>query len=156
MLLEIRMLRSLVLATLATATVGAAGLGPLPSPLPFSSTGSTVSSESPDILTVTVEKSGSPGSDGTFRLSCGERAEGDHPAAEGACERLGQLAREGGDPFLPVPSDQMCTEVYGGPALAHVTGVWQGREVDARFSRANGCEIDRWKNLEPLLPLARG
>ncbi|WP_030685521.1 SSI family serine proteinase inhibitor [Streptomyces globisporus] len=141
------MLRSLVLATLATAAVGTAGLGPLPPLTPFSS---------PDALTVAVEKSGDPSADGTFRLTCGDRAEGDHPAAEDACGRLGQLAREGGDPFRPVPRDQMCTQVYGGPALAHVTGTWQGRRVDARFSRANGCEIGRWENLEPLLPLVRG
>ncbi|MEU6619177.1 SSI family serine proteinase inhibitor [Streptomyces litmocidini] len=141
------MLRSLVLATLATAAVGTTGLGPLPLPAPFSS---------PDTLTVTVERSGDPRADGTFRLSCGDRAEGDHPAAEEACGRLGQLGREGGDPFLPVPQDQMCTQVYGGPAAAHVTGVWRGREVDARFSRANGCEIDRWENLEPFLPIVRG
>ncbi|WP_225805595.1 SSI family serine proteinase inhibitor [Streptomyces sp. NK15101] len=140
------MLRSIVLATLATAAVGTAGPGLLP-PAPFSPA---------DTLTVTVEKSGEARADGTFRLTCGERAGGDHPAAEEACGRLGQLAKDGGDPFRPVPRDQMCTQMYGGPALAHVTGVWRGREVDARFSRANGCEIDRWKNLEPLLPLVRG
>ncbi|WP_369145399.1 SSI family serine proteinase inhibitor [Streptomyces sp. R44] len=141
------MLRSLVLSTLATAAVGTAGLGPLPPLNLFSS---------PETLTVTVEKSGHPDADGTFELTCGDRAKGNHPAAENACKRLDRLAEEGGDPFLPVPQDQMCTQVYGGPALAHVTGTWQGRKVDARFSRANGCEIDRWQNLEPLLPLVRG
>ncbi|MFD0078352.1 SSI family serine proteinase inhibitor [Streptomyces sp. NPDC127166] len=142
------MLRSLVLASLATAAVGTAGLGPLP---PLASLFA-----SPDNLTVTVEKSGHRDADGTFRLTCGDHAEGDHPAAEDACGRLGQLGRDGGDPFAPVPEGQMCTQVYGGPAVAHVTGTWQGRQVDARFSRANGCEIDRWENLEPLLPLVRG
>ncbi|CAM5403440.1 SSI family serine proteinase inhibitor [Streptomyces tanashiensis] len=143
------MLRSLVLATLATAAAGTAGLGPLP-PL------NLFPSPEPDTLTVTVEKSGYRNADGTFRLTCDDRPEGNHPAAEDACRRLGQLAEEGGDPFRPVAPDQMCTQVYGGPALAHVTGTWQGHEVDARFSRANGCEIDRWENLEPLLPLVRG
>ncbi|MFJ5828213.1 SSI family serine proteinase inhibitor [Streptomyces sp. NPDC093089] len=143
------MLRSLVLATLATAA-GTAGLGPLP-PLPLLSEAS-----GPETLTVTVEKSGHPTADGTFELTCDDRAGGSHPAAEDACERLEQLAKEGEDPFKSVPRDALCTQVYGGPALAHVTGTWQGREVDARFSRANGCEIDRWANLEPVLPIVRG
>lgn len=142
------MLRSLVLASLATAAVGTSGLGPLP-PL-------NLFSPPEDTLTVAVEKSGHPEADGVFDLTCGDRARGSHPAAEDACKRLTQLAGEGGDPFQPVPADQMCTQVYGGPALAHITGTWRGHKVDARFSRANGCEIDRWENLEPLLPLVRG
>ncbi|MER6094703.1 SSI family serine proteinase inhibitor [Streptomyces sp. NPDC001728] len=141
------MLRSLAIATLATAAAGTAGLGPLP-PLPLLPT--------PDSLTVTISESGYPEADGTFDLTCDDRAGGNHPAAETACKRLGQLATEGGNPFKPVPADQLCTQVYGGPALAHITGTWQGRRIDARFSRANGCEIDRWENLEPVLPLVRG
>ncbi|MFH8580552.1 subtilase-type protease inhibitor [Streptomyces zaomyceticus] len=140
------MLRRLLLASLATASAGAAGLGPLP-PLPLLTP--------PDTLTVTVAESGHPGADGTFELSCDERAEGNHPARENACRRLGRLAEAGANPFEPVPADQLCTQVYGGPAVAHITGTWQGRTVDARFSRADGCEIDRWENLEPVLPLVR-
>ncbi|MFF9427274.1 SSI family serine proteinase inhibitor [Streptomyces sp. NPDC014746] len=147
-LLEIRMLRSLVLASLATAALGTGGLGPLP-PLGLFAPPS-------DALTVTIEKSGRPLADGTYDLTCEGRAGGSHPDARDACTRLDQLAKDGADPFRPVPEDQMCTQMYGGPALAHVTGTWQGREVDARFSRANGCEIARWENLEPLLPLVRG
>ncbi|WP_411109375.1 SSI family serine proteinase inhibitor [Streptomyces sp. c-19] len=141
------MLRSLVLATLATTAAGAAGFGPLP-PLPLLSP--------PDRLTVTVAESGHPNADGTFELTCDDQAGGNHPARDNACERLDQLAKEGVNPFKPVPADQLCTQVYGGPAVAHVTGTWQGRTIDARFSRANGCEIDRWQNLEPVLPLLRG
>ncbi|MFD3630388.1 SSI family serine proteinase inhibitor [Streptomyces sp. NPDC058664] len=141
------MLRSLVLATLATAAAGAAGLGPLPSPPLLSS---------PGTLTVTVAESGRPDADGTFELTCDGRAGGNHPDRESACERLDRLAEAGGNPFLPVPEDRFCTQVYGGPAVAHITGTWQGREVDARFSRADGCEIDRWENLEPVLPLLGG
>ncbi|MFH9723348.1 SSI family serine proteinase inhibitor [Streptomyces sp. NPDC017254] len=140
------MLRRLVLASLATAA-GTAGFGALP-PLPLLSP--------PDSLTVTVAESGVPDADGTFELSCDGVAGGNHPAREHACERLGRLAEEGANPFEPVPADRLCTQVYGGPAVARVTGTWQGRTVDARFSRADGCEIDRWENLEPVLPLVRG
>jgi hypothetical protein len=41
---------------------------------------------------------------------------------------------------------------YGGPATAHVTGRWAGRPVDAVYDRSNGCEIERWDRLVPLLP----
>ncbi|MBX9424024.1 MULTISPECIES: SSI family serine proteinase inhibitor [Streptomyces] len=143
------MLRRLALATLATTAAGAAGLGPLP-PLPL------LAPAGPDTLTVTIAESGHPDADGTFELSCGDKAGGNHPARDKACERLERLAGAAEDPFRPVPEDQLCTQVYGGPAVAQVTGTWRGRSVDARFSRADGCEIARWENLEPVLPLVRG
>lgn len=136
------MLRRLVLASLLTSAAGAGALGPLPLPLLFS----------PDALTVTISKSGHRSADGTFRLECGDKPGGDHPAAAGACERLAGYAKAGKDPFAPVAKDALCSLQHGGPAVAHVTGEWQGRTVDARFSRANGCEIERWENLTPLLP----
>ncbi|MET9671540.1 SSI family serine proteinase inhibitor [Streptomyces sp. NPDC006482] len=138
------MLRRLVLATLATTAAGAAGFGPLP-PLPLLSP--------PDTLTVTIAESGVPAADGTYELTCDDQAGGTHPAADDACERLEQLAKAGTNPFKAVPGDAFCTQVYGGPAVAHITGTWQGREIDARFSRVNGCEIDRWTNLQPVLPM---
>ncbi|MEU6877664.1 SSI family serine proteinase inhibitor [Streptomyces sp. NPDC046712] len=141
------MLRRLVLATLATTAAGAAGIGPVP-PLPLLS--------APDALTVTISKSGHPGADGTYRLDCDGTPGGDHPAAARACARLATLAKEGKDPFKPVAKDALCAQKYGGPVLARVTGDWRGRAVDARFSRADGCEIDRWENLEPVLPRVRG
>ncbi|MEU8524841.1 MULTISPECIES: SSI family serine proteinase inhibitor [Streptomyces] len=150
------MLRRLVLTTATAALVSAAApaagalalpVGGLP-PLPLLS--------SPDRLTVTVSKSVDPAANGTFELECGANgASGNHPAADGACTRLGQLAARGEDPFAPPAEDRMCTQQYGGAAVAHITGTWQGRSVDARFSRADGCEIDRWENLEPVLPLVR-
>ncbi|MFB7374297.1 SSI family serine proteinase inhibitor [Streptomyces sp. NPDC056222] len=141
------MLRRLVLATLATTAAGATGLGPVP-PLSLLS--------SPDVLTVTISKSGHPKADGTFRLDCEGEPGGDHPAAARACERLTTLAKEGQNPFKPVTKDAFCGQQYGGSVVAHITGDWQGRSVDAHFSRANGCEIDRWENLEPVLPRVRG
>ncbi|MFI8824123.1 SSI family serine proteinase inhibitor [Streptomyces sp. NPDC053431] len=147
------MLRPLLLASLTaaatavTATTTAFGLGTLP-PLPLLST--------PDSLTVSIERSGHAEADGTFELRCGGTPGGTHPAAENACKRLAQFAQDGADPFAPVPADQMCTEQYGGPATAHITGHWKGRGVDARFSRANGCEIGRWENLRPVLPRVTG
>ncbi|MFF6790447.1 SSI family serine proteinase inhibitor [Streptomyces filamentosus] len=142
------LLRSLVLAAaLAGTAVGSAAAVPLP-PLPLLSP--------PDSLTVTVAGSGNPATDGSWDLTCDARAGGDHPAAEEACERLEDFARAGEDPFAPVPADGICAQVYGGPATARVTGTWQGRRIDARFSRTDGCETARWENAEPLLPSVRG
>ncbi|MDN3297504.1 SSI family serine proteinase inhibitor [Streptomyces ficellus] len=146
------MLRRLVLtsaaslAALVAAAPAAAAGGPLPLPL----------LAGPDSLTVTVKNSGNPMADGTFELTCGVRsAEGTHPKAKGACDRLEELAQEGRDPFAPVATSQMCTQQHGGDATAHVTGTWQGQDVDAHFQRTNGCEIARWDTLKPLLPMAR-
>lgn len=55
------------------------------------------------------------------------------------------------DAFAPTPDDVACTEIYGGPATAHVTGTLDGEPIDATFSRENGCEIARWDRLERLL-----
>ncbi len=34
-----------------------------------------------------------------------------------------------------------CTEIYGGPETAHVTGKLNGRRVDASITRNDGCGI---------------
>lgn len=60
-------------------------------------------------------------------------------------ERLGRAA------FRPTPPDTACTEIYGGPAAALVTGTLDGRRIWARFDRENGCEITRWQRLVLLL-----
>lgn len=52
--------------------------------------------------------------------------------------------------FDPPPADQACTEIYGGPEVARVTGMIDGDKVDATFSRTNGCEIARWDAAMPL------
>jgi hypothetical protein len=46
----------------------------------------------------------------------------------------------------------MCTQIYGGPQEALVTGTFGGRRVWARFSRRNGCEIARWNRIAFLFP----
>lgn len=42
------------------------------------------------------------------------------------------------------PEQEACTEIYGGPETAHVTGTIDRTPVDASFSRTDGCEIRRW------------
>jgi hypothetical protein len=100
-----------------------------------------------DALTVQIDRGdGTPAQHWT--LVCGGPVQGDHPDAAAACAHLAALE----DPFAPVPDDAVCTEVYGGPQTAHVTGRWRGLPVDLRLSRVNGCFIAQWDRLGPLLP----
>ena len=86
----------------------------------------------------------------TWRVSC-DPAGGDHPTPDAACRAL----EERGDTALPpVPKDRMCTQLYGGPETATVSGTWRGRTVLSDFNRTNGCEIARWDALTGLLPPA--
>ncbi|MEU2432295.1 SSI family serine proteinase inhibitor [Streptomyces sp. NPDC007861] len=154
------MLRRLALTTAATAALvvtapgtavsaSAAAFEPLPLPLLQSR-----SQETEDRLTLTTTETGNPKANGTFELTCGPVG-GTHPEAEAACGRLAELSESGGDPFEGIPGDSMCTQMYGGRATARITGTWKGHTVDAAFDRTNGCEIDRWEKLEPVLPTAR-
>jgi hypothetical protein len=66
-------------------------------------------------------------------------------------------AVDGLDPkvFEPTPGDVACTQQYGGPDEATVTGTFKGSRVDAEFARRNGCEIARWEDAAPLLEAAK-
>ena len=76
---------------------------------------------------------------------------GDHPLAAPACELLAKFAGQEVDPFAPPRKSRACTDLYGGPDTATVSGVWRGRRVQASFSRVDGCEIARWDALGPVL-----
>ena len=83
-----------------------------------------------------------------WTLICAGQVEGTHPAAQAACDHLSGMD----EPFAPIPDDMMCSEQYGGPQTAHVTGRWAGRPVDLGLSRVDGCRIAQWDGLGPLLP----
>ena len=42
---------------------------------------------------------------------------------------------------------QACTQQYGGPEKAHVTGTLEGRSVDVTLNRADGCGIAAYETL---------
>lgn len=85
----------------------------------------------------------------TYTLRCGPAA-GTLPHRVSACARLATLKA----PFAPTRKNVACTQIYGGPQEALVTGRLRGRLVRARFSRRDGCEIDRWNRLGFLFPAA--
>jgi hypothetical protein len=122
---------ALALAALGACTAGAAG------------------TTAPTSLTVTYWEDGIGTGRITWTLRCNP-ARGTLPRPGRACLRL---AEGGARLFAPLPKDVVCTEIYGGPQVARVIGVVQGKSIWATFQRRNGCEIGRWNGLSPwLLP----
>jgi hypothetical protein len=84
---------------------------------------------------------------------------GGEPAqtAEVVCQRIGgsdfcpDLEGITAADFEPVSPQTACTEIFGGPDTLRVEGTLDGDPVDATFTRANGCEIDRFESFVPLL-----
>jgi hypothetical protein len=108
-------------------------------------------SQADDDLLVRVDRwDGSPAEEWT--LSCLDVVAGTHPEAVAACAHLSGLD----EPFASLPEDIVCTEQYGGPQTARVTGRWDGERVDAEISRVDGCRIAQWDGLGPLLPVHVG
>jgi hypothetical protein len=94
-------------------------------------------------LTITVDPDGEGGeSASSAEVTCTE------DTATSPCPQLTLL--EAAD-LSPVPPDRICTEVFGGPDVATVSGTLNGEEVDAQLSRANGCEIERFDRFTPVL-----
>ena len=97
--------------------------------------------------TLTIAVSAGPGQPQTsWTLTC-DPPGGTHPDPEGACRAIA-AARH---PFEPVPADMHCTQVYGGPETAVISGTWQGRPIEAFYRRTDGCEIARWRALAAVL-----
>jgi hypothetical protein len=94
----------------------------------------------PTDLKVTLDPDG-PGGEppDTESVACAE-GESDAPCATLRPEDV-----------APVPAATACTEIYGGPDEATLEGTIAGEEVSATFTRANGCEIERFDRITPLL-----
>lgn len=136
----------LLLLVLLTACGGGgddAGGGVQPSPGDDALTNDGVMNE-----LVVVQDLGDDSPPQEWTLSCDGAPSGTHPQPEEACQHLSAIE----NPFLPLPTDLMCTEIYGGPQTAQISGVWNGEPVDLEVSRRNGCEISQWDSLGPLLP----
>ncbi|MGO4493212.1 SSI family serine proteinase inhibitor [Arthrobacter sp. 2YAF22_2] len=76
-------------------------------------------------------------------------AESQHPTAAAACTAL-----KGNAALLsPAPrtADKVCTQQYGGPQEATVTGSVDGTAVEAKFSLRDGCEIALWTAAKDVL-----
>ncbi|QKW32752.1 hypothetical protein HUT06_00810 [Actinomadura sp. NAK00032] len=97
-----------------------------------------------DTLTITVKASAEAPAK-TWTLTC-DPPGGTHPKAADACAALTKAK----EPFKPVPKDQMCTKIYGGPEIATVKGSWQDENIDTKFTRQDGCQLHRWTQVAPV------
>jgi Subtilisin inhibitor-like len=100
-------------------------------------------------LEISVWNSGMDGPVRNWTLECPPG--GSLPNAATACARLEAL---GDEAFAPLAKDIVCAQIYGGPQVAEVRGTFDGRPVEARFNRTNGCEMERWNRHEFLFPTA--
>jgi hypothetical protein len=88
------------------------------------------------------------GTAASWRLTCAP-AGGAHPDPEAACDAL----EANGARSLPATAkSRMCSQKYGGPETAVVTGTWRGKVVRSQLNLTNSCEISRWNALKGLLP----
>jgi hypothetical protein len=101
-----------------------------------------------DLEVVVVRAPGEPEHRWTLRCAGTDALPGTtHPTAATACALV--AARP--EVLAPPPADQLCTQQYGGPEVATVTGTVNGSPVDRRFTRTDGCGISVWAMAEPLL-----
>jgi Subtilisin inhibitor-like len=111
-----------------------------------SASGSSSAPPESDLLIEINRGGGAPTE--SYRLTCGDAVTGNHPDGAAACAHLKSMK----DPFAAIPADTMCTQIYSGPETAHVTGRWQGKPVDLKLSRIDGCRTEQWGSLGALLP----
>jgi hypothetical protein len=113
----------------------------------------TVDTNRPAEIDLTIRLTETPdAAEHVFRLA----AAGGRPSAASTLPDpeagLEAVERFGEDIFFPKPGPpRLCTQQYGGPQVAVVTGSFHGRTVNARFQRTDGCEIARWKAMAALL-----
>ena len=116
------------------------------SPSPSTSAPSSSAPATGDLVVVLDRGEGGPPE--RYTLSCADPVSGDLRDPAAACAHLQGLT----DPFAALPGDQVCSQQYGGPETAQVTGRWAGADVDLSLARTNGCQLAQWDSLGPLLP----
>ena len=117
---------------------------------------SVAAAAAPAPVTLTVHYTGASGAEHVAHLRCradSARADGfvRTAGAATACRRARSIAA-----FLAARPDpeRICTQIYGGPQRARVTGTIGRRHIDRRLKRTNGCEIADWQRAVPLVPRA--
>jgi len=94
-------------------------------------------------LVVTVDADGNGAKAGKqVELTCAT------PGENAACRAASRLKAAD---FEPVSPKRACTDIFGGPETATISGDLDGRTVKGTFRRANGCEVARWEKVSALL-----
>jgi hypothetical protein len=97
-------------------------------------------------ITVWPDGQGQPGKK-VYTLKCAPVG-GTLPRRAAACTKLMKVP----GPLAPSPKGMACTQIYGGPQEALVTGRFRGNVVRAQFGRKDGCQIARWNRVQFLFP----
>ena len=97
------------------------------------------------LITVRVSPSARPL---WWTLTCGPVG-GTLPHPARACRELNSTL----DPFAPLARGIACPMIYYGPQTATITGWWHGTWIEARFSRTDGCQAERWNKVGRALVL---
>ncbi|HVF78742.1 MAG TPA: hypothetical protein VNA28_10625 [Solirubrobacteraceae bacterium] len=144
-------MRRLALASMAVALGPAfAGCGDADDE-PAAAQTSTAASGAIELTVVYDDGSGRKTTGGLTCRGADQTAEGVLRDARSA----GELCRQarGISAFLTAKPDagRACTQIYGGPETAVVTGTIDGDKVERRFSRTNGCELADYKRAAGLL-----
>jgi len=106
--------------------------------------GSSSAEDQPDThLRLTLDVDGTGGKPPSSREVICEASMSTSPCPEVADLDAADLA--------PVPVGMACTEIFGGPETATITGTLHGQAVDATLRRTNGCEIERFNHAADLL-----
>jgi hypothetical protein len=84
---------------------------------------------------LTVEVSGAGGGPQTFEFDCVT-----DPCDAAKLDKLAAVTK-------PPDGAQACTQLYGGPETAHVTGTLRGEPVDRTIDRSDGCGIADYEAL---------
>ena len=131
-------------AVLIAALVAAVGCG--------AGSSATIATGSQTSLAITVWSEGrAEGAPARYTLRCAP-ASGTVAKPAATCRKLTAMT----NPFAPTPRDTVCTDQYGGPQEAVVTGTYKGRKLWIALTARNGCEISRWNRLAFLVPGAPG
>jgi len=128
----------------------------VPAPAPATSRPSNGPGQGNAELAITLVPSpGAPEVNYTLVCFSGEpAAESSHPNAAAACAALKANAAIAA-PAAPGTA-QPCTQQYGGPQTAAVTGMVDGVAVESKFSRTNGCEISALDAAKDVLGASGG
>ncbi|MEA2277669.1 MAG: hypothetical protein QOC78_2629 [Solirubrobacteraceae bacterium] len=108
-------------------------------------------------VTLTVHTTDGHSTQRVAHLRCrGARAHADGFLRTGAARACARARAIAGFLSSPPPAHRLCTQIYGGPERARITGAIGARHVDRAFARRNGCEITDWEKARPLVPRANG
>jgi hypothetical protein len=132
-----------------TPSADAETTAPAPSP---SAAAPTAGPGQGDAELAIMVKPSATGQAANYTLVCQKgvpAAESQHPTAPAACAALKDNAALLSP--APTPKDKVCTQQYGGPAEATVTGSVDGTAVEAKFSLRDGCEIAQWQAAKDVL-----